>query len=55
MYKEILRGIDGVGLYPTISIIIFFIFFSAMLYYTFKADKSFIKRMSNLPLETDKK
>ena len=51
MYKDILRSIDHVAIWPVISFIIFFLFFLLLLWWTFTVDKGFIRKMSNLPLQ----
>jgi cytochrome c oxidase cbb3-type subunit IV len=50
MYKEILRSIDNIAIWPMISFIIFFTFFIMLLWYVFTADNKFIKEMSQKPL-----
>jgi len=52
MYKETLRSIDGVSLFPVIAILIFIIFFLLVLFYTFRMDKRQILEYASLPLET---
>ncbi len=51
MEKEVLRAIEGIDLYPVISLIVFTIFFIGVIIWAFKADKGFISKMSSLPLE----
>lgn len=51
--KGSLESIDGVAIYPIISLLIFFIFFSALFWWVFTAKKSHIKMLSNMPLEDD--
>ena len=51
MYKEVLQNIDHIALWPVISFVVFFLFFIGLLWYTFTADKNFIKRMSNMPID----
>jgi cytochrome c oxidase cbb3-type subunit 4 len=53
MYKEVLRGIDNIAIWPVISFVIFFLFFLGLLWWTFSVDKKFIARMSNMPIEGD--
>ncbi len=53
MIKEYLQSIDGISIYPIISLIIFFVFFAVIIIWMFKVDKNYLKKMSNLPLETD--
>jgi Ca2+/Na+ antiporter len=49
--KELLQSIDGVSVYPIISLIVFVLFFAIILIWMFKVDKNYIKKMENLPLE----
>lgn len=51
MYKDILRSIDHVAIWPVISFIIFFLFFLVLLWWTFTVDKKFIRDMSEMPLQ----
>jgi len=51
MYKEILRSIDNIAIWPVISFVIFFTFFILLLWYVFTVDKKFIKEMSQKPLQ----
>ncbi len=48
-----LSQINGVEIYPIISLIIFFIFFVVMAYFVFNLDKGYISDMKNMPLEED--
>jgi len=43
--------INGIDIYPIISLIIFVVFFIAMLVYVKKMKKSSIDEMKNLPLD----
>lgn len=52
--KQSLVDIAGVEIYPIISFLIFFIFFIGMAWYVYKKDKTYIDKVSNLPLEEDK-
>ncbi|MDX1544587.1 MAG: CcoQ/FixQ family Cbb3-type cytochrome c oxidase assembly chaperone [Christiangramia sp.] len=49
--KGPLESIDGVEIYPIISLLIFFIFFTALFWWVFTARKDYIRDVSNLPLE----
>jgi cytochrome c oxidase cbb3-type subunit 4 len=53
MYKEVLRSIDNIAIWPVISFVIFFLFFLGLLWWTFSVDKRHISHMSNLPMEDD--
>jgi len=43
--------ISGIDIYPIIALIIFVVFFAAMLVYVKKMKKSSIDEMKNLPLD----
>ncbi len=49
--KGSLEQIDGVQLYPIISLLIFFVFFAALFWWVFTAKKAHIEEVSNIPLE----
>ena len=49
-----METIDGVEVYPMISLLIFFIFFVALFWWVFTAKKDYIKEVSNIPLDTKK-
>ena len=51
--KGSLEQIDGVQMYPIISLLIFFVFFTALFWWVFTAKKAHIEEVSNLPLEDD--
>lgn len=51
MYKEVLRTIENVEIWPLISLIIFFLFFIGVVVYLLTLDKNFIKKMKELPME----
>ncbi|HKI77557.1 MAG TPA: hypothetical protein VKA26_03340 [Ignavibacteriaceae bacterium] len=53
MFNHYLQSIEGIGIYPLISLLVFFIFFVVMLIWIVKADKNHLKKMSILPLESD--
>lgn len=54
MFKHYFELIEGVEIYPIFSLIVFILFFSVILVWSFKADKSYLREMENLPLEKDK-
>ena len=45
-----LQSITGIGIYPLISFLIFFLFFLGVAIFVIKADKGYIKTLSNIPL-----
>lgn len=53
MFSNYLKDIEGIGIYPIISLLVFFIFFVVMLLWMFKIDKNYIKKMQDLPLDSN--
>ncbi|MCG9971902.1 CcoQ/FixQ family Cbb3-type cytochrome c oxidase assembly chaperone [Christiangramia crocea] len=51
--KGPLESIDGVEIYPIISLLIFFIFFTALFWWVITAKKDYIKYVSRMPLDFD--
>ncbi len=49
--KHHMTSIDGIEIYPVISLLIFFIFFTLLIIYTLKMDKTHVEEMSDFPLE----
>lgn len=50
-----LKSIAGVEIYPMISLFIFFVFFTLLVVYVFKADKDHIVELKNIPLDNTEK
>lgn len=53
--KHHMEGIDGVAIYPIISLLIFFTFFVALFYWVGTAKKNYIEKVSNIPFESSTK
>jgi cytochrome c oxidase cbb3-type subunit IV len=53
MIRESLEAITGVSIYPIISFVLFFTFFTGMLIWVFRQSKADITEISNLPLHDD--
>ena len=51
--KHNLEGIDGVEIYPIISLVLFFTVFVTMVVFVFKLPKRNIDEVSQLPLDKD--
>ncbi|MCM5664214.1 CcoQ/FixQ family Cbb3-type cytochrome c oxidase assembly chaperone [Galbibacter mesophilus] len=49
--KNYMDSIDGVAIYPIFSLLIFFVFFVILFWWVFTANKDYIQRVSNFPLE----
>jgi len=47
-----METIAGIEIFPLISLIIFFLFFVALIIYVVKADKNRFQEISRLPLES---
>ncbi|MCG8372219.1 MAG: cbb3-type cytochrome c oxidase subunit 3 [Balneolales bacterium] len=53
MYKEVLRSMEGVEVFPSISLILFFVFFIVLVGYMIRTGKRHWEHAAHLPLETD--
>ncbi len=51
MYKEVLRSIEGVEIYPIVALLIFLPFFLAVVVRTSRVDKEKLRQMAMLPLD----
>lgn len=53
MASKYLESIEGIAAYPLFSLIVFFVFFAALIVWVLKADKGYLKRMGELPLDPE--
>jgi cbb3-type cytochrome oxidase subunit 3 len=53
MFKQYLEQIKDVGFYPMFSLLVFFVFFTALILYVVKANKEELNEISKLPLSND--
>ena len=51
--KQYAEGLDGINIYPMISLVIFFVFFVVLLFYVKKMDKTTVSEISRIPLDQD--
>jgi len=51
--KQAMASMEGVEVFPLISLLIFFSFFMLLGLYVWKRDKQFYNKMSELPLNND--
>jgi len=51
--KHNLTGIDGVALYPILSLLIFVLFFAVVLTLAMRMKKKEVEELSNIPLDLD--
>jgi cytochrome c oxidase cbb3-type subunit IV len=49
--KHHMTSIDGIEVYPIISLIIFTLFFAGLIIWVIKTDKNEIKKISRYPLD----
>jgi cytochrome c oxidase cbb3-type subunit 4 len=50
--QQYTESIRNIAVYPMISLLIFFIFFIALLYYVMKMDKKSVQVLAEIPLDT---
>lgn len=50
MYTEILRGIEGIGVFPIISLLLFVAVFSVVIIWAIRADRTRLDQHAALPL-----
>lgn len=53
MFKNIFSHINGIEIYPILTLIFFFVFFVAVTFFALRLDKKFVEYMGNLPLNND--
>ncbi len=53
MFKHYFEQIQNIEIWPIISLIIFFVFFTFTLIRIFFLDKGYLEKMSGLPLEDE--
>jgi cbb3-type cytochrome oxidase subunit 3 len=51
--KGIMGSVDGIEIYPILSLLMFFVFFTILAWYVFSRDKKHIDKMKQIPLEND--
>ena len=51
--KHNLTSIDGVSIYPIISLLIFFLFFAVMITWVYRMRKKEVDELSNIPFEKE--
>ncbi|WP_339698945.1 cbb3-type cytochrome c oxidase subunit 3 [Algoriphagus aquimarinus] len=53
MYKEVLRSIEDIEIFPIISLVIFVLFFIGIAIWAIRMPKEYIDHMSSLPMDDD--
>jgi hypothetical protein len=49
--KQFLANVQGVDGYLIFSLVVFFLFFVGLLWWVYTADKDYINKMKNIPLD----
>lgn len=49
-FRHYLEHITGIGIYPLASLLIFFVFFTGLAIWAYKAKKTYIDEIKNIPL-----
>lgn len=52
--KHHMATIDGIEIYPIISMSIFILFFAGMLWWVIRMDKGYVKELENYPINEEK-
>ena len=53
MYKDVLRAMEGIGLYPVISLVVFFLFFTTVFLWVSRIRREEAEHMAAKPLHDD--
>lgn len=51
MYQEVLRGVEGIGVFPAVSLVVFVTVFTAVVWRAVRMDVAGIRHMAALPLD----
>jgi len=51
MFSQSLSSIEGIWVFPIIGLVLFFTFFSAIIFLVIKTDKSYLDMLSSIPLK----
>ena len=51
MYKDVLRALTGVDVFPVFAFVIFFAFFLGLLVYVVRMKKTEVHRLASIPLQ----
>lgn len=52
-FKDIVSNVENAGLYQTIAMLIFILFFVGLVFYVFSRPKKHYKEQENAPLDED--
>lgn len=54
MFKQIFESMSDIGIFGLFSMILFFLIFIGIIIWTIRADKKYLKKMENMPLDPPK-
>ena len=54
MFKDIFESMYSINIFGLISMIFFFLVFLGVIYWAIRADKKYLEKMENMPLESSK-
>ena len=54
MFRQIFESMSDIGVFGLISMIFFIVIFLGIVYWTIRADKKYLKKMKNMPLDSSK-
>ena len=54
MFREIFESMSGISIFGLFSMILFFLIFLGVIYWVIKADKKYLTKMENMPLDSSK-
>ena len=52
MFGEIISNMPNISIFPIITTVVFFLVFIGIMIWALRANKSYIKKMSELPLDS---
>jgi hypothetical protein len=53
MYMEVLRSIEGVSVFPIVSLLVFVTFFTVMLVWASRLEPAALRKYSGMPLDVE--
>ena len=51
MYQEVLRSVEGIGVFPAVSLVVFVTVFTAVVWRAVRMDTAGVRHMAALPLD----
>jgi hypothetical protein len=53
MYQEVLRNVEGIGIFPAVSLLVFVAVFTLVVVHALRMDGAGVRHMAALPLEDE--